>query len=707
MMSFPGTDYGPTGQAAEEECGLASQWNGVGEHDIVVKERVACDRCRHRKTKCNRINPCSHCTKAQTQCTFKLAHKTKEKRQRVLISSVFERRLEHISNRVEELYGIMGQRQDERHSDDSSLMAPFSLRAPSYSALQSGKLRASPNAPAPAEGIESALFDHVICAAGALEIAVMNDPCSRAVGNLTSALNTLRSTVNDQKQQNEALEGSHSFIKALPSSLSLRDLPIPSVDKIMACLRNVQDRSPSEIYWPFEFGSLGDFTQSVIRACTPGPISDVELIKVHYVLYSLFTQFSIGADDETLRQDYDVQAATCRESLETILSSLSFHIDTNIDSICALYMASLHCLQQGKVCIAWTFISRASLMCLALGLHSSHAMVMEQGDTVQRNICIFWAVYVLERAVALRLGRPSTIRDQDITIPRLTLDRKMTSLAYNRLPDCIDVASLYGRLYDSLYSPPALAQTGSVRISRASVLASELERMIAARTGYYNRPHLWSSHVLDPELLRFMVHANRAIEYSTLASIYRGIPTESSSGTMPCTQCIAAARVALKESEASIVILSDAAKWPTGLHQWVNEILLVPIIPLTILVCNVVDTADTSDLDRLKGMVDGLQSLVQVSRYASCNRQLRIFKSLYDVVACYVEAKTSRESTETIGTLFIDSDTDVFFNDDTWLGNEISPVSSLPISNTWSLNSLQAPAVTLYDEMLKHSQRDL
>lgn len=134
----------------------------------------------------------------------------------------------------------MGQRQDERHSDDSSLMAPFSLRAPSYSALQSGKLRASPNAPAPAEGIESALFDHVICAAGALEIAVMNDPCSRAVGNLTSALNTLRSTVNDQKQQNEALEGSHSFIKALPSSLSLRDLPIPSVDKIMACLRNVQ-----------------------------------------------------------------------------------------------------------------------------------------------------------------------------------------------------------------------------------------------------------------------------------------------------------------------------------------------------------------------------------------------------------------------------------------------------------------------------------
>lgn len=77
----------------------------------------------------------------------------------------------------------------------------------------------------------------------------------------------------------------------------------------------------------------------MIRVCTPGPISDMELIIVHYGLYSLFTQCSIGADDEMLIQDYNVQATICKESLETILSNLSFHIDTNIDSICALYMA--------------------------------------------------------------------------------------------------------------------------------------------------------------------------------------------------------------------------------------------------------------------------------------------------------------------------------------------------------------------------------
>ncbi|KAL4769844.1 hypothetical protein BDW60DRAFT_224682 [Aspergillus nidulans var. acristatus] len=662
-----GTDCGPTCDETGAEGGLDPQWIGVDKHEFVMKERVACDRCRQRKTKCNRVNPCTHCTKAGTQCTYRLAHKAKEKRQRVLISSVYERRLEHISNRIEELYGIIGQLRDEHPNSGRNLMAPTRLQAPSYSSLQSGSRWELTSALAPAEGIESAFFTHVIYAARALETAVMSDPYLRAVDGITSALNALQSAVNDQEEQNQTLKRSLSLPKTLPSGLILRDLPIPPVDKIMTCLRITQESSPTEIYWPFEFGSLGDFTQYVIRACTPGPISDMELIIVHYVLYSLFTQFSICADDETLKQDYDAQAATCRESLETLLSSLSFHIDTNIDSISALYMASLHCLHRGKVSTAWTFISRASLMCLALGLHSSHTMVPEQQNPVQRKMFLFWAVYALEKAVALRLGRPSTIRDQDITIPRPSLDRKMTSLAYNRLPDWIDVASLYGRLYDSLYSPTALTQPGSVRASRTSALASELERIIAARTGYYNRPDLWSSHVLDLNFSRFMIHANRAIEYSTLASIYRGMPTESLSRIIPCTQCITAARVALDETEASIAMLSDAAIWSTGLHEWVNEIfLLAPFIPLTILVCNVVDTADASDLGRLKGVVDGLQSLAQSPRYASCKRQLRIFKPLYDVAARYVEAKTSRESADTISSLF---------DDEAWLGNGFSPVS--------------------------------
>lgn len=189
------------------------------------------------------------------------------------------------------------------------------------------------------------------------------------------------------------------------------------------------------------------------------------------------------------------------------------------------------------------------------------------------------------------------------------------------------------------------------------------------------------------------------MEYSTLASIYRGIPTESASGIIPCTECTTAARVALEETGASISILLDATEWPTGLHEWVNEILLLaPFVPLTILVCNIIVTSDFADLDRLKGVVDGLQSLAQSPRYASCNRQLRIFKPLFDVAARYAEAKTSRESTDAISSLFTNHHTDVYFDDGTWLGNEFPPASSLPLPEMSPLDLPQAPADTSYDE---------
>ncbi|KAL3496321.1 hypothetical protein BJX62DRAFT_222020 [Aspergillus germanicus] len=612
-------DERPTSQAPGEED--ASGWEATRNREVATAEKSA--------TKCDRVKPCKQCVKTGVQCSYKLGHKAKEKRQRVLISSVYERRLEHISNKIDELGVIIGRLSDERHTSSFStggrMQSPSSLQPSGYG------LRYQPLTQA--EGIESNLFAHVTFATESLQTAVGSGPYS---AELTSALETLWSTVSVQKQQNEALESSRPFPKVLPPGLTFKDLPIPSIDRIMACLRIAQGSSPNEIYWPFEFGSLGDFTQYVIKACSPGPITDMELVIVHYVLYWLFTQCSMGAEDETVKQDHEAQAVICQGSLEAILSSLPFHIDTNVDSIRALYMATTHCLHRGKSFTAWTFISRASLMCQALGLHSSHSLAKEQPDVVQRQLHLFWAVYVLEKALALRLGRPSTIRDRDITVPRFALDQKMASVAYNRLPDWIDVAALYGRLYDDLYSPHALAQPHSVRSSRTGALASEFERIIAARSDYYTQPSQWSRHTINPSMSRFFVHANRAIEYSTLASIYKGAPAEGSSNLTTCPQCIAAARISLKETKICIAILLDRPTWPPSqsLDLWVNQILLLaPFMPFLILLCNMVEAEDASDLENLQRLIDSLHRLAEHPRYSSCDRQLCIFEALQNVAA--------------------------------------------------------------------------
>ncbi|KOS46336.1 hypothetical protein ACN38_g2692 [Penicillium nordicum] len=698
-------DEGDTQGCALEED-LLSQWNGRHENDIVATEKVSCDRCRKRKTRCDRVNPCSQCIKTGSQCTYQFGQKAKEKRQRVLISSVYESRMEHISNKIDDLSEMMRHLSHERSSNSNSGLATSAgMQPPLHSSLRSNESRvaSSDNKTgatnhhqplAEAGGIESTLFAHVIFATRFLQTVVANDPYSNVAAEMTSVLDALRSTVNVQKQQNETLEGSHPFSKALPPGLSSRDLPIPSMDRILACLRIAHERSSNEVYWPFEFGSLGDFTQYVIKACSPGPVTDMELIIVHYGLDLLFTECSSVTGNDAVKQEYEAQALICSDSLETILSSLPFHITTNIVSVCAMYMATTHCLKHGKPFAAWAFISRASLMAQALGLHSKLVMATEPTEEAQRGIRLFWALYVLEKAVSLRLGRSSTIRDHDITVPRLLLDRKMTSLLHNRLPDWIDMASLYGRVYDNIYSTSALSQPVSLRESRTRALAAELKRIMASRVEFYKRPNQWTSHVAHPGPSRFIIHANRAIEYSILASIYRGISSGKSSSLAPCPECISAARATLKETEVCITMLTDAALWSPSLDLWVNEIiLLAPFMPFLILFCSVIETLNSSDMDQLQQLVVSLQSMAQSSRYSACSKQLRIFKALYDVAAKYVEAKAKGQSGEMISDPFTDLDMDRYLNGNTvWFGADSNSPGLFTAPYTWSLDGTHTPA---------------
>ncbi|KAJ5955969.1 hypothetical protein N7501_010248 [Penicillium viridicatum] len=727
----------PTDQAPREEDDtqgvleddLLSQWNGREENEIVATEKVA--------TKCDRVNPCSQCIKTGSQCTYQLGQKAKEKRQRVLISSVYESRMEHISNKIDDLSEMMRQLSHERTSN-SGLAISAGLQPPLHSSLRSSESRvaASDNRTgtgnhhqplAEAGGIESTLFSHVIFATRFLQTVVANDPYSNVAAEMTSVLDALRSTINVQKQQNETLEGSHPFSKALPPGLSSRDLPIPSMDRILACLRIAhEERSSNEVYWPFEFGSLGDFTQYVIKACSPGPVTDTELIIVHYGLDLLFTQCSSVAGDDTVNQEYQAQALICSDGLETIISNLPFHITTNIVSVCAMYMATIHCLKHGKPFAAWTFISRASLMAQALGLHSKLVMATEPAEEARRGIRLFWAVYAIEKAVSLRLGRSSTIRDHDITVPRLLLDRRMTSLLHNRLPDWIEVASLYGRVYDNIYSPNALAQPVSIRESRIRALAAELEKIMASRVEFYvsrslpifpcmaadkkpksdpsfqaranvvpqRRPNQWTSHLVHPGPSIFIIHANRAIEYSILASIYRGIPSGKSSYLAPCPECISSARATLKETEVCITMLTDAALWSPSLNLWVNEvILLAPFMPFLVLFCNVIETSNSSDLDQLQQLVVSLQSMAQSPRYSACSKQLRILKALYDVAAKYVEAKAKGQSGEMISDPFTDLNMDTYLNGNTvWFGVDPDSPELFTAPDNWSLDGAQTLA---------------
>lgn len=85
--------------------------------------------------------------------------------------------------------------------------------------------------------------------------------------------------------------------------------------------------------------SLAEFTQYAVQVCSPGPVSEAVLVIVYWGLYWLFSEQSLISLDTSTRQDCHKQARICEESLQIILSNLSFHIPESMESTRAMYMA--------------------------------------------------------------------------------------------------------------------------------------------------------------------------------------------------------------------------------------------------------------------------------------------------------------------------------------------------------------------------------
>ncbi|KAH7016016.1 uncharacterized protein B0I36DRAFT_254478, partial [Microdochium trichocladiopsis] len=602
------------------------------------------------KIKCDRVHPCTHCIKARSECLYEPAQKPRAKKQRVLISSVCESRVEHISKKIDDLTEMMTRLSYGQLANGDALPQPASDPRPT-------RVRSQPAAQAPAtvrqsnkqrtlsvaehEFIDSSLFAHAVMATKFLQDTVDADPSvSNVAAEMASVLDTLRSVVDSQKRQNDASDQLRPFTKPPAPGISMSDLPIPPLAKIMACLRVAREHPRVLVFWPQESSSLGEFTEYVIKVCSPGPVMDADLIIVHSGLHWLFSECSSIMIDDEVKQDFRAQALVCKQSLETVLSCLSFHIPMTIDYVFAMYMATLYSFHRSKPFVAWEFISKAALMAQGLGLHSKLSMAGETSEDRRSKTYLFWAVYALEKAVALRLTRASTIRDHDITIPRPELERRPVSVLQSRSINWIDEASLYGRLYDDLFSPSSLALAMPSRVARAKALASDWKDLMVKRGEYY------VSHIepVEPVLLSFLKHADRVSDYSLLTAIHRCIPVDGSTRAGISGECLSTARAALQEHGKCISMLPDEALNSIHLDLWINgALLLLPFIPFNILFCNIVETVDWSDLGHLQRLVDALEALSKIPRYSSCTRQLRIFGALFSVASKYVEIKTKAQ----------------------------------------------------------------
>ncbi|KAF7557238.1 hypothetical protein G7Z17_g787 [Cylindrodendrum hubeiense] len=236
-----------------------------------------------------------------------------------------------------------------------------------------------------------------------------------------------------------------------------------------------------------------------------------------------------------------------------------------------------------------------------------------------------------EKMLSLRLGRTSTIRDDDITLPLLGSDQSTDSILGSMLPSWIRVASLQGRVYDEIYSSSALLQPEAIRTSRARALAAELEGLMNVEDEFemqYNNAIRQAVGPAAHELLRRMDNV-----------IY----------------CIATAKATLKEHEKCIAMMGNKELHSSYLGMYVNwGLMQSPFIPFIVLFCEIVETSESSGLDCLGALVETLQSASSSTHYPICWKQFRLFKALYNVAVKYVEVKASKTDEQIVGVSGLD-----------------------------------------------------
>lgn len=97
---------------------------------------------------------------------------------------------------------------------------------------------------------------------------------------------------------------------------------------------------------------------------------------------------------------------------------------------------------------------------------------------------LFWAAYLLDKALSLRSGRAPVIQDYDVTVPRgmappvggsSSDSSDVSDISWRRVLDqWIACADFLGRAYEQLYSPAALARPPEQRAESARQLVETL-----------------------------------------------------------------------------------------------------------------------------------------------------------------------------------------------------------------------------------------
>jgi hypothetical protein len=116
-------------------------------------------------------------------------------------------------------------------------------------------------------------------------------------------------------------------------------------------------------------------------------------------------------------------------------------------------------------------------MSITAGFHRASSAKNESRQETNQKAWLFWSLYSVEKGLSLRLGRPSSILDYDITVPLPQHDDPEITAYTSTFTRWIRLSIVQGKIYKMLYSPAALAETPERRATWARSLVEETKKI--------------------------------------------------------------------------------------------------------------------------------------------------------------------------------------------------------------------------------------
>lgn len=117
-------------------------------------------------------------------------------------------------------------------------------------------------------------------------------------------------------------------------------------------------------------------------------------------------------------------------------------------------------------------------MCQTLGYHRLSSMEGDPIETQRKKQILFWSAYATLSLMSLRLGRASVIQQYDISLPPVAETFAHLGFWGHLYTIWTKQAGIQYKIYTLLYSPAALSQLESERVSHAHTLVNEMNKEI-------------------------------------------------------------------------------------------------------------------------------------------------------------------------------------------------------------------------------------